>query len=58
MMKCKEEQENHGYLEIYETTSTFIQQVFDMITDKLTKVYSFVETMKDTTKKEETSLQY
>ena len=34
-----------------ETTSYFNQQVFDIITDKLTNVYSCVEPIKETTNK-------
>ena len=48
MMKTKEEQENHEYVKISETASSFNQQVFDIITDKLPSVYSFVERVKKT----------
>ena len=47
MMKSKEEQENHEYVKRSETASSFNQQVYDRITDKLTNVYSFVETTKE-----------
>ena len=41
-MKYEEEQENHEYVRISETASSFNQQVYGIITDKLTNVYSFL----------------
>ena len=43
MMKCKGEQENHEYVKVCETASSLSQQVFDTKTDRLAKVFSFVE---------------
>jgi len=54
MMKSKEEQENHEYVKISETASSFNQQVFDIMTDKLTNVFSFVETVKASSNKQNT----
>ena len=51
MMKCKEEQDNHRYVKISETASSFSQQVLDIITYKLANVFSFVERVKGTTNK-------
>ena len=50
-MKCKDEQENHEYVRISETTSSFNQHMFDIITDKLANVFSLVERVKETTNK-------
>ena len=49
MMKCKAELESHGDVKIFETASSFNQQVFDIITDKLANAFSFVERVKGTT---------
>ena len=38
-MKYKEERENHEYVKASETASSFSQQVFDIITDKLANVF-------------------
>ena len=54
LLKCKEEQENHEYVKIWEASSSFNQQVYDVITDKLPNVYSFVETVKELTDKTKT----
>ena len=43
MMHCKEEEESHEYVKISETASSFNQQGFDIITDKLANAFSFVE---------------
>ena len=51
MMKFKDEQESHGYVIRPETSSSFNQQVFDIITDILANVFSFVERVKETTNK-------
>ena len=51
MMRCKEEQENHEYVKISETASSFNQQVFDIMKDTLANVFSFVERLKETTNK-------
>ena len=48
-MKCNQEPENHEYVKISETASSLNQQVFDIITDKLANVFSFVERVKETT---------
>ena len=45
-MKSKEEKENHAYVKVSETDSSFNQQVYYIITDRLTNVYSFVEIIK------------
>ena len=50
-MTCKGEQENHEYVKISETASSFNQQVFDIITDRLAHVFSLVERVKETTYK-------
>ena len=50
-MKCKEQHENHDYVKASETTSSFNPQAFDIITYKLANVFSFVEKVKETTKK-------
>ena len=50
-MKCKEAQENHERVKISETASSFNQQVFDIITDKLANVFSFIDRVTETTNK-------
>ena len=49
--KTKQENEEHSYLRISETGSSFNNQVYDIINSNLAKVYSFVETRKTTTDK-------
>ena len=51
MMTCKEEQGNHEYVKMSETASSFNKQVFDIITDKVANVFSFVEGVRETTNK-------
>ena len=51
MMICKEEHESHENVKLFEIASPFNQQVFDIITDKLANVFSFVERLKETTHK-------
>ena len=51
MIKCKGEQENHGYVKLSETMWSFNQPAFDIITDKLANVFSFVQRVQETTNK-------